>query len=494
MKALMPSNQQQSKHRARHLSSLSHSHQEDTAIKQQTAAMVDNSSGEDTRKKRDNEQVHYDHGEKPKKIQKGDNNMNTDKEKICGGGGGNFDNDDDDSNAAILPSPPKCRATERSTSTHSSASSAGNVVDETSHNASPRKLQKKEPHLAASAAAMPLLLAAPTMAKHATATSKSSKREIWDLESAMLYLVRLNKMSEAIGGESKDDDEADVAAAVSHKVTASSSASTLEESLIPKNQEFLTPEKDAWTTFGMAHSGDATTIANWYRKLQQEKEEEAAKRQQDEEEEKPEIEIKQAVPEAADQEEKDEIHPGEPFTHQLPMLEHWLAEGLGDEVTCPSVYGLLAYVQTSNDNMGTARDDEKPRVGDKNGATKHGHDDQKPKATNSNNENNCTTSGSPLQSRMAAVVLLTLAWTSNERHLRVEWMAIDSKHLSASIAQTVQQKLWMRISALSVMTACPVIAVDEMLLVECTGNETISGKDENETLAKRRRYCQALSE
>ncbi|KAL3924869.1 MAG: hypothetical protein SGILL_000778 [Bacillariaceae sp.] len=457
--------------------------------------MVD-SSGEDTSKKRDNAQVHYDHEEKPKKIPKNGNKGELKDDE-------NFapkPDSDDDSNAAILPSPPKRRATERSTSTTSSTNgSPGEKVA----SASPRKQQKTEQKFAA--AQIAAVTAKRQAAASAAATKRESnancapKREVWDLESAMLYLVRLNKLPDANNHEDSLESAMKKAALSSPSSTTQTKPSATSPHPRPQDREYLTAARDSWITFVMAHCGDAATIANWYHTLQQE---EASKQQQDEEE-KPEIAVHRTdqdssndttTPENVDQETRATTSPlPEAAAQQLPMLEHWLAEGLGDEVTCPSVYGLLAYVHTDNGGAsGKEKTDERDN-GDKKAHKKEEQDggDEEPKGANAevidNEKVSKETSPTSLQQPcMAAVVLLTLAWTSNERHLRVEWMAIDIKNLATPIAQAVQQKVWLRISALSVMTACPVIAVDETLLIKASGTDTNEDGAKEETLSKKK--------
>lgn len=89
-------------------------------------------------------------------------------------------------------------------------------------------------------------------------------------------------------------------------------------------------------------------------------------------------------------------------------LELWLAEGMGDEDTPPSVFSILAEISS---------------------------DDQ------SSN------------SHLAAVALFTVAWEANQRMLRVEWCHVDKSVLA--------RRLWLRLSALALMTgACLCIIED----------------------------------
>ena len=162
-----------------------------------------------------------------------------------------------------------------------------------------------------------------------------------------------------------------------------------------KENEYLDKENSSWVSFRVAHAGDASTIANLYRQS-------------------PELETQST-----------DVQNEEEDSSSSSMLELWLAEGLGDEGSPPSVYGLLAHVHTS-------------------------------KKSPTPSESSSTASTNSL----GAVSLLTLAWADGERILRVEWMHIDPS-LAAEVASTLEQRLWLRLSTLSLMTACQLLAVDE---------------------------------
>ena len=110
--------------------------------------------------------------------------------------------------------------------------------------------------------------------------------KIWDLESALLYLVQID-------GEEKE--------------------------YLSKNEE-ETPL--LWVTFRVGHAGDASTIATWYRQ---------ATRPLDHAE----VDIGKSAEPTTDPSDDDS---------RTSMLEVWLAEGLGDEDTPPAVHALIGYV------------------------------------------------------------------------------------------------------------------------------------------------------
>lgn len=102
------------------------------------------------------------------------------------------------------------------------------------------------------------------------------------------------------------------------------------------------------------------------------------------------------------------------------MLEVWLADGLGDEDTPPVVHALLAHIVQEKEDK--------------------------------------------ITSALAAVALLVMTWTEGERHLRVEWMHIDS-NIDSSVAAVLEQRIWLRIVTLSHMTACQAVSFDKSLAV-----------------------------
>jgi hypothetical protein len=192
-------------------------------------------------------------------------------------------------------------------------------------------------------------------------------------------------------------------------------------------------------TFRVGHAGDASTVANWYRqscKGQQQQD-------QDENEKDPELlETKRPVTNASDNNEEVD----DSSTSSSSMLEVWLADGLGDEDTPPSVYCLLANVHKTSS---VASSDES------------------------------LSSSSKAVNNLGAVAILTLAWAEGERMLRVEWMHVDPK-LPSLVASTLTTKVWLRLSTLSLMTACQVLAVDDKYT-----REMVRDDDDGDDAAKR---------
>jgi hypothetical protein len=116
--------------------------------------------------------------------------------------------------------------------------------------------------------------------------TNSAVTKIWDLESALLYLVQVD-------GEEKE--------------------------YLSKNED-ETPK--LWVTFRVGHAGDASMIATWYRQ---------ATRPLDHAE----VDIVKPADATTDPSDDDS---------RTSMLEVWLAEGLGDEDTPPAVHALIGYV------------------------------------------------------------------------------------------------------------------------------------------------------
>jgi hypothetical protein len=202
-----------------------------------------------------------------------------------------------------------------------------------------------------------------------TSSSNNEGKKVWDLENALLYLVQVD-------------------------VDASC-------------KEFLSKngESSTWVTFRVGHAGDASTIANLYRQS----------KRRNLQDENPELEIRPTHIEGGEEESP---------TSSSSMLEVWLADGMGDEDTPPSMYSLMAHVHTASNPSSSS---ESPKV--------------------------VTTS-------LGAISLLTLAWADEERILRVEWMHVDPS-LPPEVSSTLEQRLWLRLSSLALMTACQVLTVDE---------------------------------
>ena len=174
-----------------------------------------------------------------------------------------------------------------------------------------------------------------------------------------------------------------------------------------KEKEFLTNDKLAWVTFRVGHAGDASTIANWYRQEKQ-------------------IVIQDRNPELKKKDLEGNGRDGEDATSS--MLEVWLADGMGDEGNPPSLFSLVANVQQVKDLS----------------------------ETENSSDTQCTKS-------IGAVALMTVSFADDERVLRIEWTSVNRK-LPREIAKTLEQRLWLRLSTLSVMTACQAVVVDRQFI------------------------------
>ncbi|OEU09273.1 hypothetical protein FRACYDRAFT_248609 [Fragilariopsis cylindrus CCMP1102] len=321
------------------------------------------------------------------------------------------------------------------------------------------------------------------------------------------------------------------------------------------SREYLTKEKCSWITFRTAHAGDAAPIAHWYRRQRSEErcrhrrqhhqrmppitniehddDEEDEEDHDDEDavvddDEEPEIDKHQQNQSSnatldgevfnirnnhrrdsdssntnsnidsnnnsnLEEGEKENNNDDEEETSSL-QLEHWLAEGLGDENSCPSVYGMLAYVHCSSSSL---------PVLDSN--TKKNSDQEDKDSNSSNNNNNNNNNNQTISTEkndrpsdnsagsLAAVVLLSLAWTSGKRNLRIEWMAVDPQlpfhhHQQQEQEQqrseevlAIEQKVWLRINTLSIMTACQAISIDEDVLLMTSSSTATTSRYVTET-------------
>jgi hypothetical protein len=97
-------------------------------------------------------------------------------------------------------------------------------------------------------------------------------------------------------------------------------------------------------------------------------------------------------------------------------LEVWLADGLGGEDAPASFFALLADISS----------EDTPKV-----------------------------------SRLGAAAILTLAWEDSSRVLRVEWMHVDNE---MEFANLLERRLWLRLSALSLLTSCELLVVSKDII------------------------------
>jgi len=94
-------------------------------------------------------------------------------------------------------------------------------------------------------------------------------------------------------------------------------------------------------------------------------------------------------------------------------LEVWLADGLGDEDTPPCVFALLANILSDQSKS----------------------------------------------SQLAAAALFTLAWEDSSRVLRVEWIYVDQEF--EETAQVIERRIWLRLSALSILASCEMVVMHD---------------------------------
>ncbi len=308
---------------------------------------------------------------------------------------------------------------------------------------------------------------------------------VWDLESAILYLVQIgnagykkdkdiiHKNQDGFSGKEIARDDRKIEGEMVCK-DASTLTSTTEQKQTKREEtslvgyEYLTEEETSWITFRAAHAGDASAIAQWYRKQRCESRRRRRRSKQSKpEEEEPEIEKHPLRATSSNEEDSSprrrqnstssndntevETNSGEDVSSSL-QLEHWLAEGLGDENNCPFFHGLLAYVHRSAETI----TDDKDKTNGKDTKT----DSMSVTSTFTAKEEEEKTISGGSHCHLAAVVLMSLSWAFGNRTLKIEWMSIDSSFHEP----VLRQKVWLRIHTLSSMTACKAISVDEELL------------------------------
>ena len=431
-------------------------------------------------------------------------------------------------------------------------------------------------------------------AKQQRQQQRQQRDQVWDLESALLYLVQIGSTGDNNNKAEKDQTEYQRKDFNHNRISNNPDTTEDIEDIdhenkteeiedlepIPKGKtkdmgnvlltksdgssssfvrEYLTHEENSWITFRTAHAGDASTIAQWYRKQRSENHHnrrrrrnqgvssssssstssssssssssnnnnnkngketnETAEEEVQREPEEPEIDKQPLRPSSSNEEEAisernrhinntnktntindntsydnnkdDDTDSNDAATDEeedkLPSsslkIEHWLAEGLGDENRCPFVHGLLAYVYRSpkKGTGGTTKIDEN----DDDSITRSPTVATLPPPTTvpsvHNNKNDEEESNPSGQHHLAAVVLMSLSWAFGKRHLRIEWMSVDSSVLSSRSRDeglALRQKVWLRIHTLSAMTACQAISVDEDVLLSASEKEQASPSNE----------------
>jgi len=188
-----------------------------------------------------------------------------------------------------------------------------------------------------------------------------------------------------------------------------------------------------WISFRLGHNGDASTIASFYQKTNEGKPGDMKDAVNSGGSENPQKNVRQAALPfeelskkgwGEDEEDcttctnKGRVLTEAPQNHEntaakeqeADALELWLADGLGNEDTPPSLYSLMAHI----------------------------HFDDADKSS----------------SLLASVAMLTLAWEMSSRVLRVEWLHVDSDLDSSGV---ILRRMWLRLSALSLMAGCKVV-------------------------------------
>ena len=197
-------------------------------------------------------------------------------------------------------------------------------------------------------------------------TSNDPHVAVWDLESALQYIVSVDTKNESL------NDTTTVSFRVGHAGDASTISNLYQQSQAPKSPEF-TLRKTASTT-----TTTTTTTTNT-----------------------------------------------EPEEESSSLLELWLAEGMGDEDTPPSLHVLLAHIQNGSGGGGGGGGVSGP-------------------------------------SQLAAIALLTISWEEDTRMLRVEWLYLDPS-LDRPVGLALERRLWLRLSSCALLTACQLVQIEEDL-------------------------------
>ena len=194
-------------------------------------------------------------------------------------------------------------------------------------------------------------------------------------------------------------------------------------------REFIS--NSTYVTFRVGHAGDASTIASLYRQSQ-----------------------RVNYPEQSKEEGQEEL------LCSTSMLELWLAEGMGDEDTPPSVYCLMAHCKrTSNSNHVPESDQSSTLNTDHDNASEAKATASKPATLESSASVPIEGTNISMATSLGAVALITLQWSDGNRMLRVEWLYIDPA-LDQEVAKTLEGRVWLRLSTLALMTSCTLVGVD----------------------------------
>jgi hypothetical protein len=212
-------------------------------------------------------------------------------------------------------------------------------------------------------------------------------------------------------------------------------------------KEYLsTSNPTSWVTFRVGHAGDASTLAACYRKSQAVITQSTVQGDGGATATTTSTTVQCATKSPVNSREYDnsannsinqadkrsstETHPGTIYaattvggtTVEDTSLEIRLAEGLGDEDTPPCIFALLAEVESFKE---------------------------------------------PDVRHLGAASLLSIAWQDGVKVLQVEWLYVsafpteggdvDGSHFPTSISDLLERRMWLRLSALVMMTGCQVL-------------------------------------
>ena len=153
------------------------------------------------------------------------------------------------------------------------------------------------------------------------------------------------------------------------------------------------PSPALWINFRLAHMGDASALAALYCKRSSQSSSEQPQQQQ------------------------------QTFNQNEEQISLWLADGLGDEDTPPSVYGLICEVHQEDDKV---------------------------------------------SHELGAAVLLTAAWQNDEKVIRIEWYMIKPEH------PNIEGHLFLRLAALAIWTDSALVWVQSPLLGDASSSKSSS--------------------
>lgn len=227
-----------------------------------------------------------------------------------------------------------------------------------------------------------------------------------------------NKSSTSIFRKDDDTKQWDLETALHHVLES-------------KEKEFIVShDSSKWISFRVGHGGDASTIASLYRRattaaaddgiVEINKSKQGEDDQEEEEQQQP--NDSSAKEDAKEEESLDKNsnhsnHDNSKPTEDVDALELRLASGLGDEDTPPTIFAVIVEVKEL-----------------------------------------CNAEERNIKTTDAAIALLTLDWKYNQRILRVEWMYVDKTIREHDL---IERRLWFRLSALALVTACQLLPVVE---------------------------------